>query len=67
MTTARGTGTARRGQGVAEYALILALVALLVIAGLALLGAYYGSSVAPATPVPSAAPGPSFVPPSPAG
>lgn len=61
------TGTAQRGQGVVEYALILALVALFVVAGLALLGAYYGSSVAPATPAPSGVPGPSFVPLSPAG
>jgi hypothetical protein len=50
-----------------EYALILALVALFVVAGLALLSAYYGPSVAPATPAPSAVPGPSFVPLSPAG
>ncbi len=60
-----------RGQGLAEYALILALIALLVLAGLVVLGAYYGPSVSLSTPapsaVPSAAPGPSFVLPSPVG
>ena len=55
------------GQGLAEYALILALIVLLVLAGLAVLGAYYGPTITPATPVPSAAPGPSFVVPSPIG
>ena len=53
------------GQGLAEYALILALIALLVLAGLVVLGAYYGPSIGLATPVPSAVPGPSFLPPSP--
>ena len=56
-----------RGQGLAEYALILALIALLVLAGLVVLGAYYGPSVGLASPVPSAAPGASFVPSSPIG
>ncbi len=56
-----------RGQGLAEYALILALIALLVLAGLVVLGAYYGPSVGLASPVPSATPGASFVPSSPIG
>ena len=58
-------GRRRGGQGLAEYALILALIALLVLAGLVVLGAYYGPSVGLATPVPSAVPGPSFLLPSP--
>lgn len=53
------------GQGLAEYALILALIALLVFAALVVLGAYYGPSIGLATPVPSGVPGPSFLPPSP--
>ena len=62
----RHVGRRRRGgQGLAEYALILALIALLVLAGLVVLGAYYGPSVGLATPVPSAVPGPSFLLPSP--
>jgi Flp pilus assembly pilin Flp len=56
---------AQRGQGLAEYAVILALIALFVIAGLLLLGAHFGDSVSLASAVPStsasAAPGPSFV------
>jgi len=59
------------GQGLAEYAVILALVALFVLAGLLLLGLHFGDQVGLATPVPSAmpsaAPGPSFVGASPVG
>ena len=62
---ARQRARRRGGQGLAEYALILALIALLVLAGLVVLGAYYGPSVGLATPVPSAVPGPSFLLPSP--
>jgi hypothetical protein len=62
----RGRG---RGQGLAEYAVILALVALFVLAGLLLLGLHFGDQVGLATPVPSALPsaGPSFVVASPVG
>ncbi len=60
----RGPARRQRGQGVAEYALILVLVALLIVAGLVLLSAYLGPSIGTATPVPSSGPGPSFVPPS---
>ncbi|MDA8203127.1 MAG: hypothetical protein M0Z49_10255 [Chloroflexi bacterium] len=41
------------GQGLAEYALILALIALFVVVGLLLLGAGFGSSVSLATPTPA--------------
>jgi hypothetical protein len=62
----RGRG---RGQGLAEYAVILALVALFVLAGLLLLGLHFGDQVSLATPAPSALPsaGPSFVVASPTG
>lgn len=60
-----------RGQGLAEYAVILALVALFVLAGLLLLSLHFGDQVnlATAAPsaLPSAAPGPSFVLATPAG
>jgi Flp pilus assembly pilin Flp len=60
-----------RGQGLAEYAVILALVALFVLAGLLLLSLHFGDQVSLATPVPSgvpsAVPGPSFVGASPIG
>ncbi len=60
-----------RGQGLAEYAVILALVALFVLASLFVLSLHFGDQVSLATPVPSAlpsaVPGPSFVGASPAG
>jgi hypothetical protein len=53
------------GQGLAEYAVILALIALFVLAGLLLLGAHFGSSVSLSSPSTSAGssgpPGPSFL------
>jgi len=57
------------GQGLAEYAVILALIAIFVLAGLLLLGAHFGSSVSLSSAAPSAAssagssglPGPSFL------
>lgn len=53
------------GQGLAEYAVILALIALFVLAGLLLLGAHFGNSVSLSSPAPSAVPsglpGPSFL------
>ncbi len=76
MSTRARRGAARRraygrragGQGLAEYALILTLIAVLVVAGLVMLAAYFGASVSLATPRPSApygaslAPGASFLP-----
>ncbi len=44
---------AARGQGLAEYALILALIALCIVIGLLLLGGAFGSSVSLATPAPA--------------
>ncbi len=51
-----------RGQGLAEYALILALIALFVLAGLLLLGIGFGTSVSLASPTPTspASPGPTL-------
>jgi len=61
VTGRRGT----RGQGLAEYAVILALIAIFVLAGLLLLGAHFGSSVSLFSAAPSAPssglPGPSFL------
>ena len=59
------------GQGLAEYAVILALIALFVLAALLVLSLHFGDQVSLGTPVPSvvpsAAPGPSFVVASPVG
>jgi uncharacterized protein (DUF58 family) len=58
----RAHGRRASGQGLAEYALILTLIAVLVVVGLAMLAAYFGASVSLATPPPSAPHGASFAP-----
>ncbi len=55
-------GRRASGQGLAEYALILTLIAVLVVAGLVMLAAYFGATVSLATPLPSAPHGASFAP-----